>query len=126
MNHKLYRTTGRIVRRELRALVDNGVIRDARVRMDRVGSCCRCRISSHTIDGSPIFVEAVGATRARAVRIAVLRLQDRVRSKLEEPKLGKGNIDEYNTNHCAQIGRLPRRRIGRRFCEVEGGWAIRP
>jgi hypothetical protein len=89
MNRKLDRTTGPLVRGELRRLLDSAVIRDAHVRVDPMGSYSRCRIASHAMDGSPIMVEAIGVTRALAVRLAVQRLQDRVRPG-QEPHVLKG------------------------------------
>ena len=131
MNRKLYRTTGRIVRRELRAMVDAGVIRDARVRVGRSGAGCLCRITSHTTDGSPITVEAIDATRARAVRTAVRRLRDRASLFESDNPFAKENENDNQHGSGTErarhyVGTLPRRRIGRRFRRIEDGWTIRP
>src|SRR4051812_23587862 len=67
MKRKLFN----LIRRwELGSLLDEHLIRDARVRVDRIAKWGRCRIAAHPRDGSPVTVVAVGESGARAVRLA--------------------------------------------------------
>jgi hypothetical protein len=76
------------------------------------------------------MVEATSATRARAVRMAVQRLRDRVHGLYSSCNQSRKESTHEHDNTAgrerAYVGRLPRRHLGKRFQDVGSGWTLYP